>query len=103
MKSPYGRWTDRGFGASRGPAEKIMVPDRSAGNAVAAFSAAMAGASSMRGWSPEPAHKLDDERFLRTVVVTGFWSLARARRKNNWSQTGRPKCDGCIFGRDGRI
>src|SRR5215467_1818498 len=62
-----------------------------AGNAMAAFSAAMAGASSMRGWSPEPAHKLDDERFLRTVVVTGFWSLARARRKNNWSQTGRPE------------
>src|SRR5215467_14152809 len=38
---------DRGFGASRGPAEKIMVPDRSAGDAMAAFSAAMVAFNSV--------------------------------------------------------
>jgi len=38
---------DRGFGASRGPAEKIMVPDRSAENAMAAFSAAMVAFNSV--------------------------------------------------------
>ena len=44
-----------GFGASRGPAEKIIVPNRPAENAMVAFSAAMADASAMRGWPPEPA------------------------------------------------
>src|SRR6516165_11450594 len=33
---------------------KKLVPDRPAGNAMVAFSAVMAGASSMRGWPPEP-------------------------------------------------
>ena len=37
-----------------GPAEKKLVPDRPAENAMVAFSAAMADASAMRGWSPEP-------------------------------------------------
>ena len=47
MKVPTDGCRDRGFGASRGPAEKIMVPDRSAENAMAAFSDAMVAFNSI--------------------------------------------------------
>src|SRR5262252_6590747 len=92
---------DRGFGASPGPAKKIMVPYRPAGNAMAAFSAAMTGASSMRGWSPEPATSWTMKGPYGRWTRSGFRSLARPRQKNNGPiQVGR-KCDGRIFGRDG--
>ena len=53
-KVPMDSGRDRGFGASRGTRQKNNAPDRPAENAMVAFSAAMADASAMRGWSPEP-------------------------------------------------
>src|SRR6516165_9556449 len=92
---------DRGFGASRGPAEKIMVPDRPAGNAMSAFSAAMAGASSMRGWSPAPATSWTMKVPTDGCRDRGFGaSRGPAEKIMGPRQAGR-KCDGRIFGRDG--
>ena len=55
MKVPMDGGRDRGFEASRAPAERIIGPRPARRKCEVAFSAAMAGASSMRGWSPEPA------------------------------------------------
>src|SRR6516225_1011200 len=91
MKVPMDGGRDRGFEASRGPAERIIGPRPARRKCDGRIFRRDGGRIVDAGMVAGTCHKPDDGRSLWTVVVIGVLEPREGPAEKKWSRTGRPK------------